>query len=105
MTEMKSFNEINTNDSKIIIEQHSVDSIDEKNKEFIKRMKEEGVIAHGLINGSVPITLNNLIDFCKSQNIDFDSPIFLECSDGYFPLTYYHKAEALDCLIITNGEH
>lgn len=65
------------------------------NKELIEDMKEKGEIAYGLTDDNIPITLNNLIDFCKEQNIDFNKPVFLECPDGYFPLAYHHNGMAI----------
>ena len=87
--------------------------MDRINKALIENMKSKGEIIEGLIDGNAPITLNNLIDFCKEQSIDFDSPIFLECSDGYFPLAYYHNGVGysddgneypLGVLVITDGK-
>ena len=105
MKKMNSFNRSVINDSNIVGKQCLGDSVDKKNKEFIARMEVEEKIAYGLSNEHVPITLNNLIDFCKEQDIDFNSPVFLECSEGYFPLAHYHKAETLNCLVLTDAEN
>ena len=87
--------------------------LDEKNKRLIEEMKRKGEIAYGLADNNVAITLNNLIDFCKEQKIDFDKPILLECPDGYFPLSYYHNGVSynengeeynLNVLVITDGK-
>jgi len=87
--------------------------IDEYNKVLINRMKAKGEIAYGLENRNVPVTLNDLIEFCKEERISFNSPILISCPDGYFPLAYYHNAMAtnengsvytLDCLAILCGE-
>lgn len=86
--------------------------IDKKNKKLLEDMKEKNEILYGLEEGNVPITLNDLIRFCKEENIDFDKPILLECPDGYFPLAFYHNGVGynedgsnynLGCLVITDG--
>lgn len=83
------------------------------NKDLIKYMLDKGEIAHGLIGKNVPITLNDLIEYCKTEGIDFDTPIFLNCPDGYFPLAYYHNGKghttdgneySLGVLVLEDGE-
>lgn len=83
------------------------------NKRVIDKMVENGELYQGLEENNVPITLNDLIDFCKKENIRFDTPILLETVDGYYPLACYHNAIAHDdndkeyklyCLAITDGE-
>lgn len=66
------------------------------NTELIEYMEEKGEIAYGLEKGNQPVTLNDLIDFCKKEKIDFNTPIFLNCPDGYFPLAYYYNGMAQD---------
>lgn len=87
--------------------------IDDKNKLLINKMVEKGNLSYGLNENNVPITLNNLIDFCKEENISLDAPILLETVNGYYPLAYYHNAIGhndndeeykLYCLAITDGE-
>ena len=71
-------------------------TIDELNINLINAMKEKGDIICGLEEGNVPITMNDLINFCIEQNISLDTPILIGCPDGYFPLAYYHNGEMHD---------
>ena len=89
------------------------DYINKRNIRLLNDMKEKGEIAYGLVKGNMPVTLNDLIKFCKDREIDFDNPILLECPGGYFPLAYIHEGTAMDenekeytlgCMVITDGE-
>lgn len=73
-----------------------MNTIDELNINLINSMKEKGDICCGLEEGNVPITMNDLINFCIEQNISLDAPILIGCPDGYFPLAYYHNGVSED---------
>lgn len=64
--------------------------IDRENKKLLDHMVQKGEIQYGVVGENVPITLNNLIEFCKAEGISFDAPILLD-SNCLYPLAYYYN--------------
>lgn len=63
------------------------------NSQLVHQLFNENKIAFDLKIGCLPVTLNDLIQYCKNNNISLDSPIFMDCPDGLFPLAYYYESE------------
>ena len=69
--------------------------IDQENKKLLDHMVQKGEIQYGVVGENVPITLNNLIELCKTEGISFDAPILLDSNGGFYPLAYYYNPEVV----------